>query len=190
MKYKYISYILLSISFIAGAESREPQIADYGAAVDYCRTKPLKGPEGLWIFPDDLSKVMIIGEENNPYKFNIYVVESDDCRLKPGEKIGEMEQSAAKGKFTLSLFTSRNKNILTDMRRCLAEYNTGAGRILIHPRSVKFSLRNSLRTSLQPFDILPKFWLLFNAKVNDPAAALPTGLIRLYPNPADELIYY
>lgn len=178
-----IKYAVIAAALFVGIVVRaEEPIMDMGAAIDYCSSRALTGPEGIWEFPEDQTRVLITRRKESPYHYDIKVVSSPDCRLQPGEKIGEMEESAKPGKLRISLYASRRKNLLTDMRHCAGDYQARTGRILIEPRSVKLSLRNSMRHALQPLDILPKFWLLFSIKVNDPAAALPTGLIRLYPS--------
>lgn len=179
--------VLLFAVFPALAE--KSVISDMGAAMEYCSQAPLTGAEGIWEFPDDMTKVLICKLPESNYKYEIILISSPDCRLFPGEKIGEMEESADRKKLKLALYAGRNKNVLTDMRHCAAEFSDKNDRILIHPRKLKFSVRNSMRRSFDLIDILPKFWLTLSAKIEDPAAGLPIGLVRIFPEQTPTLRY-
>lgn len=190
LKRLHLVILLLGAWNLAPAASPPNEIiSDMGRAMEYCQHAPLAGAEGIWEFPEDMTKVLIRKVIGSPYRYDIILISSPDCRLIPGEKIGEMEESADRKKLKLSLFSNRTKNVLTDMRHCAAEFNNKNDRILIHPRKVKFSVRNSLRRSFDLTDLLPKFWLTASVNIVDPASSLPIGLVRIFPEQTPSLRY-
>ena len=62
---------------------------------------------------------------------------------------------------------------LSDSRTCMAEYIEKDDAILTHPVKLKISVRTMW--------FLPKFWRSLKIAVDNPAAALPHGLVRIYP---------
>lgn len=167
-------FILMWISTLAVSYGQRSM--DMGRAMDYCRGRELRAVEGIWEFPDDETRVLIRVNGYNTHRYDVILITSPDCRLNPGEKIGELEASPEKGKMKLSLFAARKDGILSDSRNCMAEFRDADDAILIHPRKIDISLVRRA-TSL-----LPKFWkLLGTVSVDNPVGDLCRGLIRVYP---------
>ncbi|MDE7412404.1 MAG: hypothetical protein K2N05_01255 [Muribaculaceae bacterium] len=156
------------------------RISDMGAALDFCREAPLDKIEGIWEFPADNTVVLISRDRSQPKTFyNIIVVSTPDCRLNPGDKIGEMTPSVDQNKYLLSLYRSQKNNLLSDPGKCSAIFNDKDGTIKVEARSLKVKISSRI------YSFLPQFWRLLSMfKVNDPAASLPDGLVRIYPYPA------
>lgn len=155
------------------AEATEIAAFDYGLAQDYCDRTALIEPEGIWQFPDDETMVLILRSPHSSSKLDIFVIESPDCRLNPGEKIGELHRSADASKFRMNLYTDRKMGILSDSRSCSAELKENGDAFIMHPRKLDISLRTMW--------FLPRFWRSVRLRIENPSANLPYGLIRLYP---------
>ena len=55
---------------------------------------PLADVEGIWEYPEDRVKVMVLRERSDDYSYTISVVESDDVRLRPGPLLGSVQSEA------------------------------------------------------------------------------------------------
>ncbi|MDE7437065.1 MAG: hypothetical protein K2M93_01135 [Muribaculaceae bacterium] len=180
--------ILIAIAAISvfpgfcNAKTTEVAALDYGLAQKYCDTSELTGPEGIWQFPDDETTVLLRRHPHSASKFEIFVIESPDCRLNPGEKLGELHSSADSSKFKLNLYTSRKTGILTDSRSCSAELKENGDAFIMHPLKLKISLRTMW--------FLPRFWRSLRINIENPSASVPYGLIRLYPRYAPLAPFY
>ncbi len=150
-----------------------PDIYDNQSAMKYCREAELEAPEGIWEFVEDETRVLIKKEERGGKGYDIIVISTPDCRLKPGDRIGNIERSVKKGKYRMKLFVNRNMGIFTDSRICMAEYIEKEDAIQVHPMKLKISMRAMW--------FLPKFWRSIRISFDNPAANLPRGLIKIYP---------
>lgn len=145
-----------------------------GRAMEYCDRAPLEKIEGIWEFPEDNTRVLIRRADQKKRLYDLIIITSPDCRLKAGEKIGEIIPSIDNDKLRLSLFTSRRDGILTDPSNCLALFNDKEGTIRVEKRKFKISLKFTR--------YLPKFWRLLSLLSSDnPTDKLPKGLVRIYP---------
>ena len=150
------------------------EICDMGAAMDFCREAPLDRMEGIWKFPEDNTTVLIRRKASHRKEYELIIVSTPDCRLHPGEVIGEMIPSVDADRLRLSLFGTRKNGILSDPSNCVAIFNDNDGTIKVE--------RRKLRISLNVSRFLPKFWRILSLfKLSDPASRLPEGLVRIYP---------
>lgn len=193
-------FVILFITFLvpdSHAASSTPltcdKICDMQAAVDYCDNHALQQPEGIWIYPEDNVVVLIARDESQSGNvtaptFNIYVVETPDCNLKPGQTIGWLSRLADSSSFQMSLFTHKKGIQLIMPARCVATLTDNQCAMKIKQPSVKFSLNPSI--------LLPKFWRLVRVRINDPMQNAPVGMIKIYPNEngtsprAPQLLYF
>lgn len=169
----FIAICLPALSFNTGIAQRVPEISDMEAAMQYCAKSQLEGPEGVWEFVEDEAQVLIRRAPLGGKGYDIIVISTSDCRLHAGDIIGHMNPSSKKGKYRLSLHTSRVKSILSGTRDCVAEYSDNDDSILVHPVKLKISMRTMW--------FLPKFWRSLRFSFSNPAADLPEGLVRIYP---------
>lgn len=149
------------------------EISDMESAIRYCREAETEGPEGIWEFVEDETQVLIKKEKLGGNGYDIVVISTPDCRLKPGECIGHIERSAKKGKYRMKLYTSRDMGAFTDSRLCMAEYIEQEDAIIVHPMK--------LRVSVRTMWFLPRFWRSLRISFDNPAADLPKGLLKIYP---------
>lgn len=170
------------LPLMSKAEETEIAALDYGYAKDFCDHAELMQPEGIWEFPDDETMVLIRRAPNSTSKFNIFIIETPDCRLQPGEKLGELQRSADSSKFRMTLYTKRKTGILTDSRNCSAELKENGDTFIMHPAKLKFSMRTMW--------FLPKFWRSLRFSIDNPASSLPYGLIRVYPRTKPQAPFY
>lgn len=148
-------------------------ISDMGVALQYCREAELEGPEGIWEFVEDDTRVLIRKSPLGQKGFDIIVISTPDCRLNPGDIIGHMNPSSERKKYKLSLHTSRSRSIFSGTRNCVAEFSDKDDSIRVHPMKIKISMRTMW--------FLPKFWRSLRISFDNPAGELPQGLLRIYP---------
>lgn len=160
--------ILLSAPLTAwGAD-----VCDEGQAQEYCDTTALHRIEGIWEFPDDQTRVLIHRQEaGNAY--DITVVATADCRMIPGDIIGNIRPSAEPGTYEMSLSRLKVRGVFSDPGKCKA-------RLADNESSLTFTTRK-LSFRLGSYYLLPKFWRLFRFKIKD--VEIPQGMIRVYPVP-------
>lgn len=164
---------LLPSVFGSNAATRCNDVYDMQSARQYCDQTSLEGPEGIWEFTEDETSVLIRRKAHGARGYDIIVVSTPDCRLKPGDIIGNMERSAKKGTFKMHLYTSAHMGVLSNPRQCAAEYSDGNDSMLIHPQKIRISVRTMW--------FLPKFWRSLRVSFDNPAGDLPPGLCRVYP---------
>lgn len=178
-RFPILLMLILTSFFSGGLSAQTGQIHDMGEAREYCINNPLARIEGIWEFPSD-NTVVLIKENKTGRKqvFELFVITTPDCRLHPGEKIGELTPSVDKNRYALSLYRSKRDGVLTDPGHCSALFNDKEGSIKIEKRKAKFSLNTRI------FRLLPEFWRLVSMiKVDDPESRLPEGMVRVFPAP-------
>lgn len=173
MRGLYVTLALVAISFLA---AEADTICDLGAARDWCEHTMLHRVEGIWEYPDDQTRVLVCRSMAYENRYDIVVVDSPDTRLAPGETIGYMQASPVPTKFEMALFRSRQKGILADMAKCLAELTEKDNSIVVKGRKLQFSLAGRW--------FLPSFWRAVRVSLKDPLESLPRGMVRIYPEPS------
>ena len=138
-----------------------------------CDSLPLQGPEGIWQFPDDDVRVLII-RDDAPEHYSLLIVDAFDINLHPGDRIGELTPTPDPVKFRLSLFTECRRGKLKTPRVCAATLDDDREALLVEGPKLKFSLSST--------GLLTGFWRMIRFHIDNPASALPEGLIRVYPS--------
>ena len=140
---------------------------------------PLADVEGIWEYPEDRVKVMVLRERSEVYSYTISVVESDDVRLRPGTLLGTLAESAKPGVYSLKHYTTVKGGALSKMADCKAEYDKRSATLIVEAPKI--------RMHLSPGLILPLFWqrlrLITRLRMEDPASEVPQGLRKIYPSP-------
>lgn len=139
-----------------------------------CDSLPLRGPEGIWEFPDDDVKIMIMRDDEGRDSYSLYIVEAFDVYLHPGDRIGSMTGTVDPNRYRLSLFTQRKGERLKAPRECAATINEDTESMLIESAKLKFSLSST--------GLLKGFWRMIRFRFENPLDDLPEGLIRIYPS--------
>lgn len=146
--------------------------ADIIEAKEFCDNADLRPIEGLWIYPEDETTVMIY-RADTPGKYEIWIVESPDCSLTPGMKIGELQTTPDPDKYSINLFTQIKKGILKAPCSATATYSETK-------ESLTFK-KPSFRIRLNPSRLLPYFWRMVSVSFGNKEAA-PEGMIKIYPS--------
>lgn len=158
----------------ASAAGRTPIISDYGAACDWCDSYAVNPVEGIWEFPEDLTRVLIRVSSNHPGLYDIIVVDSPDTRLEAGDKIGYLKRTPDREKFEMGLFRTKLKSgVLSELGKCSAQFDPKEEAIYVKGRSLKFSIGSRW--------LLPSFWRILRVSIKDPLQSLPKGMVRVYP---------
>lgn len=158
------------------------EAADMGMAREWCDKNMTRGLEGIWEFPDDLTYVLVKRTPAATNSYDIFVVETPDTRLTPGEAIGSIRETPVSDKFEMQLYRNRRKGVLADPGKCLAEYVRSEDAMLVTGRKLKISLASRW--------FLPSFWRAIRLKVSDPLDKLPYGMRRVYPEKVKRNVDY
>lgn len=149
-------------------------ISDYGAACEWYDAFAADRLEGIWEYPDDHTRVLIRASKTDSSLYEIIVVDSPDTRIEPGDKIGYLKRSPDPDKFEMGLYRSKLKSgVLSELGKCMAQFNEKEGSIYVKGRSLKFSIGSRW--------FLPSFWRILRVSIKDPLQSLPKGMIRVYP---------
>lgn len=139
---------------------------------------PATPEEGIWEYPEDGVKVIILRNPHENHRFDISVVQSDDVRLKPGMRMGTLRSSVEKGKYRLSLCSNVKNGKAAGMRDCLARLSENGEALIIERPSVRFRITPSM--------VIPLFWsrvrLNVRLNVDDPVSRLHEGMRKIYPS--------
>lgn len=160
------------MAFAAGPSD----VWDIGAAREICDRTPLTRIEGIWEFPDDHTRVLILRRERVDMEYDVIVAETPDCRLHPGDVIGTVKDSADPKKFELNLYRTGGAGKFADMGKCMARLASDGNSITVSASRMKATIR-----SLSALSFLPKFWRAIRLSTSRPADELPKGLVRIYP---------
>lgn len=167
----------------AGAAS--PKAYDIDRAREICDSLPLDAAEGIWLYPDDNVTVLITRSDNvSPTSFREYdisVVSTTDCSVRPGETIGSLTATADASQFVMKLYTERKKDILSRPASCIARLSKNADAFTL--KKDKKGIR--LRFSLNPMLLLPRTWRIVRISTstdNRGKEEAPAGMIKIYPS--------
>lgn len=147
---------------------------DYPEAAEFCDKADLRPIEGIWSYPEDEVDVIIFRNEGKKGVYDIFVVQSSDCSLSPGVKLGEMHESSDANKYNMKLFTNIKKGVLSSPMTAVATRSAN-GDSFTFRKSSGFSLR------LNPTRLLPWFWRIISVNIKSGEAA-PEGMIKVYPS--------
>lgn len=167
-----ISFVLLAVAVSAFAGS--PPVYDIEAAKEWCDASPLDRIEGIWEYPEDNVTVLIRKADCEPYAYGIDVIEADDCKTLPGERIGEVYLTAQPDRFRMILFTGRKRNALCRPKECAATLMADDCGLAVAAKKRNWAFN--------PFALLPHFWRLARTSVTDPVKSLPVGMRKIYPS--------
>lgn len=184
-------YVIIICFLLLGSIPVKSQQAypacDIDRAMEICSSLPLDAIEGIWIYPEDNVTVLIL-RENNPNSsslpiYNISVVQSDDCRLHPGEIIGTISATPEAKKYQITLFTERNNDILQKSHSCLASLSKDEDALILKEnKSKKFNLRFNLNFTR----LLPSFWKIVHLSASSggksDSSNPPVGMVKIYPS--------
>lgn len=178
---------LAFISFAHNIHAQQPaDIRDIAGAEEFCNNNALSPIEGIWLFPEDNVKVLIVKNGLKPStsfpEYDIIVAETTDTSLHPGDLLGAISETAEKNKFELKLFTKTNKGKLSNPKGITAKINSNGDELTMNREKPKFRFR----IALNPYTLLPNFWKLFRVSFGNSTSYSddqpPVGMVKIYPS--------
>lgn len=159
--------------------SNELSPLDFGEAVEVCDASPLQPAEGIWEFPDEHMSVLIRRRESTQgnhavERYLMTVIDTPDVRLTPGDTVGWLEESGAKGKYVMTLFTKRSAARMMRPAKLLAELS--ADESVFKVKAEKWNVK----LNLSP--VFKNLWRVLKLQYDDPVRNLPASMVRVYPS--------
>jgi len=177
---------LFRIFAIAECFAENPVAYDIDRACEICDSMPLGSIEGIWLYPDDNVTILVLKTDGiSPTalpEFEISVVETTECNMRPGEKIGIFRATADPKKFSMELYTEREKGLLSKPKSCVVTLGNEEETLML-PKKSKSGL--NLRFSLNPTLLLPRMWRIIRfgtSSRNTQSDTPPIGLVKIYPS--------
>lgn len=178
-------FFLLPGSISAHAQQKATA-CDIDHAMEICSSHPLDAVEGIWLYPEDNVIVMVLRKNNSNVSslmtYDISVIESDDCRMKPGEIIGNISATPEAKKYQMTLFTERNNDILQKSNSCLASLSKDEDALILKGNKSK---KLNLRFNLNLTKLLPNFWKIVRISASSNKSESvnpPVGMVKIYPS--------
>lgn len=188
MKVRFLSLLLVTLTFLPlHVVAEKLQTAyDFEMAKEICDNLPLENVEGIWLYPDDKVKVLILSDDDNKINsfptYTISVVETADARLHPGDILGKLTATPDANLFKIELVTEKKNNILLKPTTCLASLGKEGDTFTF--RKGRTGIKGRLNINLNR--LLPGFWKIISTGVStttgntNPTA--PVGMVKLYPS--------
>ncbi len=165
--------LLLYVALISTAASGRT-IYDEGEARAYCDSTTLQRIEGIWEFPGDDTRVLIRRVIPTARLCEIIVLGTPDCRLRPGDVIGNVRPSAEAGTYELSICRQLAKGVFSDPGHCVAHLKDNDASLTFEPRKISFKLGSMY--------FLPRFWRMIRFRITKPDEEIPCGMVKVYPS--------
>lgn len=185
MRCRVFCFITLVFSSL-GACIADDNVFVADAPVDYteaCALTDRMGVdelEGVWEYPGDDIIVFIRRDARKSHQYNITVVESADVRLRPGQLLGTLTDSAVGGDYSMRLYTGVTNGVLAKAMECHAQLSSDGASLLTDTPDLKLKISAGM--------VLPLFWRRLRVSVrpdlDDPSDKIKEGMRRLYPLPA------
>lgn len=148
---------------------------DLQAAYDWCDSAPLERIEGVWEFPDDGVKVLILRHQGEA-DYELRVIEGADGKFEPGDIIGLATTTTDPTRFALKMLTKPVAPLkaVKAWKKCAAKLTTSdmALDVAAESRGINWNI----------LGFLPHFWRIARLRHTDPQASLPHGLVKIYPS--------
>lgn len=175
---------LFSALSVAG---KSPVVCDVEAAKELLSSRAVDNVEGIWIYPEDNVTVLVMRapalSSSAFAAYDITVLESDDCRMSPGEKIGELSATAQANTYQIELFTERKDGRLLKPHSCVATLSKDGDALLLKREKSKMRFRISTNFNR----LLPSFWRIVTVGLSGSGTPggdtkLPVGMMKTYPS--------
>lgn len=174
------SILFLSLAAAAGTPTvpeHAPYHADmnYDAAKTYCDSAPLRGPEGIYSWPDAGALVLVrdasAPADASPH-YEIVALQASDILMEPGQTVGYLYPTASEADYHLYLYEVGDEGA-SSPRHLAARYDAGRH---------SFEFKDSkTRVRFNPFFFIPRVRSAVRVQRENPAADLPDGLRLVYP---------
>ena len=183
-----LGILILLCTFAANLHAQKYPVAyDMDMAKELCSQLPLESVEGIWIYPEDKVTVLILnnGDEEKFSRlpsYTISVVETSDCRLHPGDKLGTLKATPTADVFSIELLTEKKNDLLLKPKSCLATLGKD-GDTFIFKQSGK-NLRGRLNINFNR--LLPGFWKIISTGISSSGTGKnvspSVGMVKIYPS--------
>lgn len=151
---------------------------DLDAARAYCDSMPIRDPEGIYVWPEKGAIILLRACAHTggiPSAYEMINLESADILMPPGQVTGYLYPSPAAEDYHLYLYGATDREGASSPRHLAATFEP-------MQQSFKFKGRKT-SVSLNPLSLIPHLRSLMRVKTENPAAAIPDGLRRIYPAP-------
>lgn len=169
---------IITICLTTDNIAAQKKICDKGMAIEWCSRNSLQPVEGIWDFPEDNVTVLITRKHDNPNitspTYCMIAVETPDCRIKPGEVIGELEELPDAKSYKIKIKSKRNGLSIFAPTSSLAILTNNNRGLIVKKSKVKVTLNPSV--------MLSKYLRIVNFKFLNPVSDAPSGLLKIYPN--------
>ena len=153
-----------------------------GIDADSMRTRlsetDLQPLEGLWYYPTEQMTLAIekqSGTTDAIATYRLIMVESPDAHLLPGTVIGCAQPSVVDGKYSLTLYTERDRTTLLHPMECVATLNADASTLTFDPPKWKVKVRLNLAR------FLPQIFRSVSIVPEKEKEPMPQGFRKVYP---------
>ena len=153
--------------------------------MEICDSIPLDKMEGIWSYPEDNVTVLVLKTANLISsalpQYHISVIESSDCDLIPGDRIGQITATPDSKIYDMELYSRRENNLLVKPRKCVATLSAEGETLLMKQPKSKFRIRININPSI----LLPKLWRsIFRASASsgNSDSTSPIGMVKIYPS--------
>lgn len=139
----------------------------------WCDETSLSPVEGIWEYTSEDIKVLVKEDPMARGVFSIYVIDTPDCRLEPGDVIGKLHSTVDSRQFRLEQMTRKGPLGLFQPKDCAASLSSDGESLRVKSPKVKLKI--------MPYTLLPRFWRLIRLSEKNPTEDLPVGLVKIYP---------
>lgn len=182
---RFLSAIILALSALSLYADRTdvPKLApiikgmDLQQAKSFCNSHPLRGPMGIYLWPD--KSVLVLVRQAPAHNlaslhYELIVVESENILYQPGQVIGYLFPSSSPQDYTAVLYSKAGMEGLRIPKKSAAKYNESDQTFRFENRKTHFSVN--------PLALIPRLRSLVHIKTDNPLSEIPDGLQHVYPS--------
>lgn len=166
---------LATITAGMGQKAIDPA-TDMPAAKEWCDSTPLALIEGIWEYPSDGVRVLIMRREGSSSVYDMRIIEGADGILEPGETLGVLHPTASPRKFHLKMRVNPSSRV-----KKLTKWENGAAELTASGNAIDVDMPQT-KFSFNPLGFLHGFWRIVRMHRSNPSEDLPHGLVKIYPS--------
>lgn len=172
---RHIYLIIVAIILPVCAMAEVPKTLD--EAIEYLDSSPISTIEGVWSYDDDDAIFLVRKTPLSPKEYDIILIDSPDCRLSPGQKLGSIAATITPSVYTMTLFSKSKKGILSNPVPITATLSSDNTILRLDSPKMKFTISPSV--------ILPRLFNILRIGIRikpiDPAPTVADGWQKIYP---------
>lgn len=183
--YKLAAIAALMLLAVIPVFARKPAVPDSGkvytdismkAAQTYCDSVALRGPEGIYVWPERNAVVLVRTSRNiksAPTEYEIVNIESADIMCQPGAVLGFLFASGTTSDLHAFLYPDTDLDKSVKAQHVAAKYD-------VSDRSIRF-IGKSWKFTYNPLALFPTVRSIFRIYRENPMKQIHDGLLRIYP---------